>query len=129
MLRSQPTQLRNSCRLKQKKVADTLGVPSDLIPTLTPGIIPIDQQLGRVLARGSLPQATVAATVLFARHAVAAKAGISEWLQASREAAEAAMLVGSQHPGLARALAAQMDKVTATRRPSPSHFDGKIHSP
>jgi hypothetical protein len=93
-----------------EQAAAALGVPQDLIPTLTSAVRP-DLQLTHVLGRGTRRQAAVAATVLFTWYALAAKGGNAGRMKELREASQSATLDGAKNRALAQTLLNEMDKI------------------
>ncbi len=93
--------------LEARNAAIALGVPAGLIPQLEPTPTGADQQLALALARGNRQQATIAASVLYAWHAVATDHKRAASL---RECASIAQS-GSKHPDLAAMLVAEMAKI------------------
>lgn len=106
-----------------KKAAGALGISPDLIPGLSPTMVGVDHQLGQVLARGTPPQAVVAATVLFSWHAIAARAGDACRAAALQQTASTATLQGSQNSALAGTLVTEMAKVPVSARLAPVSSD------
>jgi hypothetical protein len=100
-----------------KRAAVALSISPDLIPSLSPSPVGMYLQLAQILARSEEPQASVAATVLFAWYAKLAREGRDGEADGYRNAAWSATLEGSKNSSLALTLYEEMGKVPYSAAP------------